>query len=250
MRWHPQIIRWCLHLRLKSSGAYKELRESGILRLPSERTLRDYTYCVPPKAGLQGDVESQLVKVSQLSTLEDWEKFVTITFDEMKIREGLVYDKCNDQLIGFVQLDDITNSLLELERTCKSTPSSPEVATHMLLLLVWGLTISLKFPLAQFPTTGVTAYQLYPLISEAILRLEMLGFKVICITSNGASSNRKLLATNCTSDEKVPFKMENMYTDENRNVYLMSDVPHLLKTTRNCWANSNAHSRSRQLRVS
>lgn len=221
------------------------------MRLPSERTLRDYTYCVPPKAGFQGEFEEQLVKISNLNTLEGWKKFVIITFDEMKIREGLVYDKCNDQLIGFVQLDDITNSLLQLERTCKSTPA-PSVATHMLLLLVRGLTISLRFPLAQFPTTGVTAYELCSLVTEAVLRLEMLGFKVICLTSNGASPNRKLyrrLATNCISDDMVPFKMENMYSDENRNVYLMSDVPYLLKTTRNCWANSHAHSHSRKLQV-
>lgn len=151
-----------------------------------------------------------------------------------------------------MQLDDITNSLLQLERTCKSTPA-PSVATHMLLLLVRGLTISLRFPLAQFPTTSVTAYELYSLVTEAVLRLEMLGFKVICLTSNGASPNRKLyrrLATNCISDDMVPFKMENMYSDENRAVYLMSDVPHLLKTTRNSWTNSHAHSCSRQLQVS
>ena len=49
------------------------------------RTLRDYTYCVPPKAGCWITVSEGFT----MSTLEDWEKFVTITFDEMKIREGL-----------------------------------------------------------------------------------------------------------------------------------------------------------------
>ena len=208
---------------------------------------------MPPKAGFQGKVAEQLVKDARLSSLEEWQKFVIITFDEMKIREGLVYDKYNDQLIGFVSLDDITNRLLELERTCTSTSSPPTIATHMLVLLVRGLTISLKFPFAQFPTNGVAAYQLYPLISEAILRLEMLGFKVICLTSNGASPNRKLcriLQSNRTSTDTVPYRMENVYTDDDRNIYFMSDVPHLLKTTRNCWANSNAHNCSRHLWVS
>ena len=194
-----------------------------------------------------------MVKDARLSSLEEWQKFVIITFDEMKIREGLVYDKYNDQLIGFVSLDDITNRLLELERTCTSTSSPPTIATHMLVLLVRGLTIPLKFPFAQFPTNGVAAYQLYPLISEAILRLEMLGFKVICLTSNGASPNRKLcriLQSNRTSTDTVPYRMENVYTDDDRNIYFMSDVPHLLKTTRNCWANSSAHNRSRHLWVS
>ena len=36
MRWHPQMIRWCLHFQLKLSGAYNLLRESGIVKLPSD----------------------------------------------------------------------------------------------------------------------------------------------------------------------------------------------------------------------
>ena len=43
MRWHPSMIRWCLFLRHKSSGTYEALRESGVLKLPAQRTLRDYT---------------------------------------------------------------------------------------------------------------------------------------------------------------------------------------------------------------
>ena len=36
MRWHPQVIRWCLHLRLVSGGGYRLLCESGLIQLPSE----------------------------------------------------------------------------------------------------------------------------------------------------------------------------------------------------------------------
>ena len=192
-------------------------------------------------------VETQLVKDAHFNSLEEWEKFIIITFDEMKIREGLVYDKYNNQLIQFVTPDDITNRLVELERTCTSASSTPDIITYMLVLLVRGLTIPLKFPFAQYLTNGVAAHQLYPLISKAILRLEMLGFKVICLTSNGASPNRKLrriLHSDHTSASIVPYKMKNVFTDDDRMIYLTSDVPHLLKTTQNCWANSNAHSRS------
>ena len=40
MKWHPLIIKWCLYLRYKSSGAYEALRESGCLKLPSCILLR------------------------------------------------------------------------------------------------------------------------------------------------------------------------------------------------------------------
>ena len=38
------LVRWCLYLRHLSSGGYELLRSSGILTLPSQRTLRDYIY--------------------------------------------------------------------------------------------------------------------------------------------------------------------------------------------------------------
>ena len=44
MRWHPMVIRWCLNLKLLSSSAYHSFRTSGFIKLPSERTLRDYSF--------------------------------------------------------------------------------------------------------------------------------------------------------------------------------------------------------------
>ena len=51
LRWHPMMIRWCLNLKLLSSSAYHALRTSGFLKLPSERTLRDYTHFVKTRPG-------------------------------------------------------------------------------------------------------------------------------------------------------------------------------------------------------
>lgn len=46
MRWHPTIIKWCLYLQSKSPKCFKTLRESGFIKLPSERTLYDYSHYV------------------------------------------------------------------------------------------------------------------------------------------------------------------------------------------------------------
>jgi hypothetical protein len=54
MRWDPLMIRWCLYLRHLSSGAYNLLRESGVVSLPSQRTLRDYTYYTSQCTGFSG----------------------------------------------------------------------------------------------------------------------------------------------------------------------------------------------------
>ena len=51
MRWHPAMIRWCLYLHHKSSGCYKTLRATGMLQLPSERTMRYYRHSSPSTTG-------------------------------------------------------------------------------------------------------------------------------------------------------------------------------------------------------
>ncbi len=53
MRWHPLVIKWCLNLKLLSARAYAALRTSGFLKLPSERTLRDYSNVFVSKVGFQ-----------------------------------------------------------------------------------------------------------------------------------------------------------------------------------------------------
>ncbi len=45
-RWHPLMIRWCLYLRHRSNGAHDTLRESGCIKLPSQRTYEGlYVLC-------------------------------------------------------------------------------------------------------------------------------------------------------------------------------------------------------------
>ena len=57
MKWHPLMIKWCIYLRYKSSGAYEMLRESGCIKLPSQRTLRDYTHVFKSVSGFSVDVD-------------------------------------------------------------------------------------------------------------------------------------------------------------------------------------------------
>jgi len=39
IKWHPLVIKWCLYLRHLSSKGYETLRQSGCIKLPSQRTL-------------------------------------------------------------------------------------------------------------------------------------------------------------------------------------------------------------------
>ena len=133
IQWHPMIIKWCLNLKLLSSSAYYAMRSSGFVKLPSERTLRDYTHYFTHRTGFQDDVDKQLAsEINQLS-LSDAKKFVALSFDEMKIKEGLVYNKHSGEIIGYTDFGDINDELLQLERKLKDPLP---IAKYILVFMV------------------------------------------------------------------------------------------------------------------
>ena len=236
-RWHPMFIRWCLHLKMTSSAAYDSLR--GILKLPCGRTLRDYTRWIRAGVGLQTEVMEQLRNEVEINSMQEWQKYVGVVFDEVKIKEGIVYDKESCSVMGFVDLGSVSNAFLNYERSMKGNDHvTHSVATHMLVFMVRGIFIRLNFPYAQYPTSDVSAGLLYPIVWEVIRSLECAGLKVVSLTGDKAAANRRFFSMHQSPDSNLCYKVPNPYSVEERSIYFISDVPHLIKTTRNCWSNS------------
>ena len=170
VRWHPAVLKWCLHMKFLSSGAYHALRQSGIITLPSERTLRDYTHCIRAGVGFIPEVDFQLVKEANIVSEKD--KFVVLSWDEMKIKEDLIFDKHSCTLIGFTNVGDINNVLDRMEQP--DSKPRPNISTHMLLFMVRGMFSTLEYPYAHFATKGISADSLYPIVWEAVQRLVLL----------------------------------------------------------------------------
>lgn len=246
-RWHPVIIKWCLNLKLMSSCTYHALRLSGFLKLPSERTLRDYTHYFQNKPGFQDEVNQQLLEEVEKLKLPPERKYVGLLLDEMKVKEGLVYNKTTGEIVGFTNLGDVNEQLLRLEQGGEHPP----VAKYVLVLMVRGIMFKLEFSYAHFGTRGITGEVLYLIVWEAIQRLEASGLKVICITADGASANRKFFRMHHDKSDSNSFtyKARNSYSSDNRWVYFISDPPHLMKTVRNCWSHSGVNG-TRRMQVS
>ena len=91
---------------------------------------------------------------------------------------------------------------------------------------------------------------LHPIVWEAVRRIECCGLNVLAFTCDGASPNRKFFQMHKFGSSKEPvYKTKNLYAND-RDIFFFSDVPHLIKTTRNCWSNSFSHKNSRALWVS
>ena len=235
VKYHPMVIRYALSLAAKSPSCYEEIRQSKILVLPSQRTLRDYRNYIRPTRGFQDSVVEELKSLTD--SYFDTQRYVVVLFDEMKVQSNLVFDKHTGELIGYVDLGDpdINYGTLEMQ---------DEIATHALVFLVRGVCTELKFALAYFATTGVTSAQLMPLFWEGVCILETsCNLWVIAATSDGASPNRKFYRLHNGLDggagKDVCYRTINLYAPH-RFIYFFSDAPHLVKTTRNCLHHSGS----------
>ena len=156
------------------------------MSLPSTRTLRDYTHYISPQAGFSKEVDEQLMEAAQTEGQDEWKKAVIIIFDEMHIKEELVYNKQTGELVGFTNLGAINQHLIEFEQSVTLEPDSAtatvtqssvgsqhSLAKSMLVMMVRGLLTNLQFPYVQFPCTNLTGEQIYDPFWEAVMRMRM-----------------------------------------------------------------------------
>ncbi len=136
------MTKWAIYLHYRSSGAYETLRSSGVIALPSQRSLRDYTHHFQSKCGFSEEVDQQLVAHPDVRGAEHWTRYVILFLDEMHIREDLVYNKHTGALIGFTNLADITSHLETFEHSLNTTDTTnvcPPLAKSMFVIMVRGL---------------------------------------------------------------------------------------------------------------
>ena len=244
-RWHPSVIRLCIALHSRSHAAYECLRKSGVLTLPSSKTLRDYTNFTKPTPGLNAEIVKRIATDCMLMSLPDFKRNVIIAFDEIHIKQGLVYDSNTKELVGWTDLGDINNEITNL---INDKLDAPKLANHIMSFMVRGLFIRLNQVFAYYPSTGFTSYDLYHTVWEAVLLLEQVGFRCRGLVSDGASPNRKFYRIHQSEESSCTFYAQHPIR-KSEKVYFFCDVPHLIKTTRNCWENSGWHSKTRHLEV-
>ena len=167
--------------------------------------------CIDVHPGFNKSIlEALQLKVQAMSAQD---RIVAVSFDEMAIRGGLMYDEGRDEVDGFA--DGISKS--------------KELANHALVLMVRGLYSKWKQPVGYFLGSGpMTGQDLKMLLLECIDKLTNIGLTVIICVCDQGSNNQNLFATQLGSSETKPFFMHN-----SRKVFTLFDPPHLLKNVRN-----------------
>lgn len=207
-----------LSLYKRSPKCYKHLTKC--FTLPSARSLKKMLAKIKIEAGINSVVFKK-IKDSVVSMSED-DKLCVLIFDEMYITPNIQYNASSDKLKGFT-----TN----YENKCK-------IADHVLTFMIRGIKTNYKQPVAYYFTHCLNKTDLKNIITRVIKEVNATGLKILATICDQSATN--IAAINALiSDSKASFFKKNIEWKqeciilENKKIFPLYDVPHLLKGLRN-----------------
>jgi len=212
MRWTRHTKLTCLGLMYRSPAAYRFVAQ--LFRLPSVRTLQRFIESFHVCTGFACDYFSALAKRAEC--LNEQERCVVVTFDSMSLRSSLKYLENDDTIVGFVDLDAFGSS-------------KGEVAKNVLQFMVRGISSHWKQPVGHFFIgNAVCPSMLKAMLLKLIETLHGMNLTVIAVVCDQESSHRS-----CMSSLGVTPQQPYFTVDQCHRIYVMYDMPHLLKNMRN-----------------
>ncbi|KAF2891482.1 hypothetical protein ILUMI_14691, partial [Ignelater luminosus] len=206
---------FALSLYKRSPRLYRYLEIQ--FELPSIRTLKTVLSKIPFASGLNPAILNYLK--TQVSQMTELEKFVTIAFDEISLAKGFYYEGNKQAICGFEDLGHLGKT------------SRP--ANHALVIMLRGIKRSFKQVLGYYFTSSViSTIYLKHIITNTTKELQNIGLKVIATICDQGTTNQTALSALCNETNKNGGGYD--FIINNQTVFVIYDVPHLLKNTRNC----------------
>ncbi|XP_068707882.1 uncharacterized protein [Montipora foliosa] len=116
VKYHPMVIRYALSLAAKSPSCYEEIRQSKILVLPSQRTLRDYRNYIRPTRGFQDSVVEELKSLTD--SYFDTQRYVVVLSVDLTLSA--------EEELPSLDIADITESFEKLSPSPKKKKAKSE----------------------------------------------------------------------------------------------------------------------------
>ena len=160
------------------------------------------------KPGFSGSVIDALtLKVQAMDPID---RNVALVFDEMSIKQGLVYNEGTDSVEGFEDFGDVGQSRY--------------IANHAIAFMVRGLASKWKQPVGYFLSSGpIKATILRSLTKQCIDKIDKTGLNVVALVCDQGSNNRSFIQ----HLEKVTIEKP-YFMHGNKQVFVFYDPPHLL----------------------
>ena len=210
-RWKTEDKMLALSIFFHSRKAYKIL--SQLFILPSVRTLLRDLQKMNIKPGFSQYVLDALTL--KVQAMHPTDRNVALVFDEMSIKQSLVYNEGTDSVEGFEDFGNLGQTRY--------------IANHATAFMVRGLASKWKQPVGYFLSSGpIKAKILQSLTWQCIDKVDQTGLNVVALVCDQGSNNRSFIQ----NLEKVTIEKP-FIKHGNKQVFVFYDPPYLLKNVRN-----------------
>jgi hypothetical protein len=221
--WSADTIKHALQMRaVMGKHGYEFMRKSAGYPVPSYRTLCERMENMPMAPGIQHDLMELLQ--SRLQSMGEHDRDCVLLLDEVQLKVKAEYDNGLKRLVGFVSPE------------LQSPGKENEFAEHALVYMVKGLRKPYKQVVAWYLTgKGTTGSKLWQLTKGVIEELHKHLVRIRVVTSDMGTSNQGMWrCAGVQFDDPIADCFIRHPCDEAMKLYFMADVPHLLKSLRNC----------------
>lgn len=233
-RYTEEWMMLCMVMNIRSKGFYDFLRKNNVLPLPCTRTIRSYFSLIDLKCGFDKKFAEILKKYFLSKT--PLQRHGVLALDEISVRKSVAVCSRNLTYVGLTDLG---------EDKLQSTDMNDQ-ATHGLVLMFQPIADKKAQPIAVFASKGpIHGDELAKIMVKGIVYMENCGAKIHGVIADGAATNAKmwsLLGINGSMEGTKTYFTHPL--DDERRIFVFSDVPHLIKCIRN-----RLHTK-KQLRVS
>lgn len=230
---YKKVPKWCSDTLLKALKLRFACGTSGyeeILKLnfpfPSVRTLVRKMENLKFKPGCVILEIVQFLEI-KVNSFQDFYKDCVLVLDEMSITPGSFYDTSTNTFLGTVTLPEHDQS---------------QIATHALVFMLAGLGARWKQIIRfDFTPDSVNGRVFKTIIDEIILKIENIGLRVHCVTSDMGPANQAMwnaYGINASRYSTISNSCTHPY-DEKRQLYFYADAPHAFKNLKTAFLNSS-----------
>ena len=93
---------------------YEQNHHSGFLSLPHQTTLKEYTEFITIETRFNLDIIKILRDNNSFEQLKACEKYLSLFFNDIKIKSGLVFSKSSGKLAGFTELGGASKDFMKV----------------------------------------------------------------------------------------------------------------------------------------
>ena len=204
-KWSEKDKSFALTLFHSSPKTYKLL--ANVFALPSVRTLQRTMQKIDLSCGFHTSIFEGLK--NRFLSVKPEHRICAVVYDEMAIKQQLIYNSSSDRIDGF--------------ETVASHVNSKYIANHAGVFMVRGLCSKWKQSVGYFYSSGpINNKTLEKILVECIEKLIDIGLDVKLVISDQGSNNRAVFDHLKVSENHPYFEVKNS------KIFVMYDPPHLI----------------------